>query len=173
MLAVLAGPDDLPRRLAERYGVVIANDNAPGQVVLAGPVEELRDASADARRQGAKALWLDVASAFHSAAMAGAVAPFRAALVVVEFREPATPVFSSSTARPFQDVREELANAIVEPVRWRETMIALSRRGADTFIDFGPGQVLAGLARRNLPDAETIDASTLEARASPITSDVR
>jgi [acyl-carrier-protein] S-malonyltransferase len=110
-----------------------------------------------------RAILLDVAGAFHSPAMAAAVEPFRAALDGVEFRPPAIPVISGSTAQPFADVRAELAAAIVMPVRWRETMLALARLGADTFVDFGPGRVLAGLVRRNLPDARILDPDTLPA----------
>jgi [acyl-carrier-protein] S-malonyltransferase len=161
MLALLRAEDDLARRLAGEHTVVIANDNAPGQVVLAGPVERLRDAAAHAREEGARAMWLDVASAFHSPAMAGAVEPFRAALDQVELRPPAIPVISGSTARPFEDVRSELAAAIVEPVRWRETMLALALRGARTFVDFGPGVILARLVPRNLPGATVLDLSVL------------
>ena len=165
MLAVLKASDEQVRGLAEEHEVVLANDNAPGQVVLAGPVERLRAASAHAREIGVRAILLDVAGAFHSPAMADAVEPFRVALEAVEFRPPAIPVISGSTAQPFADVRAELAGAIIKPVRWRETMIALSRFGAGSFVDFGPGVVLAGLVRRNLPDAAVIDLESLPAHS--------
>ena len=157
MLAVLGAPDQQVRVLAEDNGVVLANDNAPGQVVLAGPLSRLRAARGRAREIEARAILLDVAGAFHSPAMAGAVEPFRAALDGVEFRPSAIPVISSASARPFADVRAELAAAIISPVRWRETMLALARLGADRFVDFGPGEVLARLVRRNLPDALVIE----------------
>ena len=164
MLAVLGADDDLPALLAENHAVVIANDNAPGQVVLAGPVDGLREAGGQARSEGARAIWLDVASAFHSPAMASAVEPFRAALHEVEFRPPAIPVISGSTAQPFEDVRAELAAAIVEPVRWRETMLALSDAGVESFADFGPGEILARLVKRNLPAARVLDLGELSTR---------
>jgi [acyl-carrier-protein] S-malonyltransferase len=172
MLAVLGAEDPLPRLLAEAHGVVIANDNAPGQVVLAGAADDLGEVSGKARREGARTIWLDVAGAFHSPAMIGAVEPFRAALSSIEFRAPSIPVISSSTARPFEDIRGELADAIVKPVRWRETMLALARRGAERFLDVGPGQVLARLTRRNLPSAEVLDLATLRASISPGASSV-
>jgi malonyl CoA-acyl carrier protein transacylase len=163
MLAVLGGEEELPSLLAKEHEVVLANDNAPGQVVLAGPVDRLRDASGRARSEGARAIWLDVAGAFHSPAMAAAVQPFRSALEQVELRPAAIPVISSSTARPFGDVRAELAAAIVEPVLWRATMLALACRGAETFVDFGPGQILARLVKRNLPTANLLDHGQLAA----------
>ena len=106
---------------------------------------------------GVRAILLDVAGAFHSPSMAGAVGPFRRALDSVEIRPGAVPVISGSSAQPFEDVRAELAAAITSPVRWRETMHALSRLGADRFLDVGPGQVLARLVPRNLPEATLIE----------------
>jgi malonyl CoA-acyl carrier protein transacylase len=172
MLAVLGAGEELPGLLAGQHGLVVANDNAPGQVVLAGPVDGLRDAAAEARARGARAIWLDVAGAFHSPAMCSAVEPYRAALEQVEFRAPEVTVISSSTARPFEDVRAELAAAIVKPVRWRETMLALASGGADTFVDFGPGEVLARLVGRNLPSASLLDASELRSANSRESSGV-
>lgn len=156
MLAVLGAEESLPARLAAEHDVVVANDNAPGQIVLAGPLDGLREASGQARREGARAIWLDVAAAFHSPSMQGAVEPFRAALEQVELRPPAIPVISASSARPFQDIRAELAQAIVKPVRWRETMLALAQRGISRYIDFGPGDVLGRLVARNLPGAHVV-----------------
>jgi [acyl-carrier-protein] S-malonyltransferase len=161
MLAVLAASEEQLALLVDEHEVVVANDNAPGQVVLAGPVSRLRAASKQARELSVRAILLDVAGAFHSPSMSAAVDPFRAALDSVEFRPPAIPVISGSTARPFAQTRAELAAAIVRPVRWRETMLALAELGADTFVDFGPGEVLARLASRNLPDARLIDLDTL------------
>jgi malonyl CoA-acyl carrier protein transacylase len=162
MLAVLGGDAGLGDLLARAHDVVVANDNAPGQVVLAGPADRLRDASGHARSEGARAIRLDVAGAFHSPAMASAVQPFRSALEQVEFRPAAIQVISSSTAEPFKDVRGELAAAIVKPVRWRATMLALARLGAETFVDFGPGDVLARLVKRNLADAALLDLGQLD-----------
>jgi [acyl-carrier-protein] S-malonyltransferase len=172
MLAVLGASEDLLARLAEQHGVIVANDNAPGQVVLAGRNDCLRAASSDAREQGARAMWLDVAGAFHSAAMSGAVEPFRAALDEIAFHPPAIPVISGSSAQPFVSPRTELAAAIVKPVRWRQTMLALSAIGASSFVDFGPGKILARLVRRNLPDAGVVELAELQPSGTPESSHV-
>ena len=157
MLAVLGATEQQVMDLAAQHELVLANDNAPGQAVLAGPTEQLRAASRAAREQRVRAILLDVAGAFHSPSMAAAVKPFRAELDLVEFGAPAMPVISGATARPFEDMRAELSAAIVSPVRWRETMQALGELGADTFVDFGPGEVLAKLVARNLPHASILD----------------
>jgi [acyl-carrier-protein] S-malonyltransferase len=172
MLAVLGASDDQLGALVEEHGVVVANDNAPGQVVLAGPVARLRAASKGTRQLGARAILLDVAGAFHSPAMSPAVEPFRAALDNVAFDPPSVPVISGSTAQPFADTRAELAAAIVRPVRWREAMLALAGLGADAFLDFGPGEVLARLVPRNLPDARVLDPAGLSSASDRESSGV-
>jgi [acyl-carrier-protein] S-malonyltransferase len=159
MLAVLGATEQQLGVLIDEHALVLANDNAPGQVVLAGPCERLRAASRAAREHGVRAIVLDVAGAFHSPSMAAAVAPFRAELDLVDLVAPAILVISGSSGRPFEDVRAELAAAIVAPVRWRETMLALAALGADTFVDFGPGEVLAKLVARNLPDARVLSVA--------------
>jgi [acyl-carrier-protein] S-malonyltransferase len=161
MLAVLGASEQQVAQLTESHGVVLANDNAPGQVVLAGVVQRLREASRGARELGVRAIMLDVTGAFHTPAMGGAVEPFLAELHAVELREPRVPVISGASARPFDDLCVELAQAIIRPVRWRETMLALAELRANTYVDFGPGRVLERLVARNLPDAEVLDLAAL------------
>jgi len=156
MLALLRGTPELAAEVAAGAGVWVANDNAPGQIVLAGSREALRRAAEIGRERGVRALALDVTGAFHSPWMAAAEEPFRAALERVEVREPAVTVVSGLTAEPFTDVRAELAGALTGPVRWREAMAAIAGRGARTFIDVGPDQVLARLVARNVETARAI-----------------
>jgi [acyl-carrier-protein] S-malonyltransferase len=148
MLALLGGEPADAHAIADAAGVTVANDNAVGQVVLSADRDKLARAEEVALERGVRARPLDVAAAFHSPAMAPAVAPFRAALDAVELREPRFPVYSCASAQPFTDIREELAQALTRPVRWRETFTALHAAGNERFIEVGPGRVLAKLARR-------------------------
>jgi [acyl-carrier-protein] S-malonyltransferase len=150
MLALVGASEEEAAEVAREAGVTVANDNAPGQVVLSGDREALASAEEAARERGRRALPLDVAGAFHSPSMEPAVAPFRAALDEVALHEPRFPVVSCSTTAPFADVRAELAGALVKPVRWRETVLALHAAGASEFVDVGPGKVLARLNKRIL-----------------------
>jgi malonyl CoA-acyl carrier protein transacylase len=161
MLALL-GAEETAREVAAAHAVTVANDNAPGQLVVSGPRERLDAATAEAQREGLKAIPLRVGGAFHTRAMAPAVPEFEAALREVEVRPPKVPVYSSITAQPFNDVRARLAEALVRPVRWRETLLALHARGVDRFIEVGPGKVLKGLVRRTLPDADAWTLAELE-----------
>jgi len=153
MLALLGATPAQASAIAARNGVSLANDNAPGQVVLSGAPAALACAGEDAGSEGLRTIALDVSGAFHSPQMQDAVIPFHEALAETEFREPSVPVVSCATALPFVDPREELAAALVRPVRWRETMAALAADGVQNFVDAGPGRVLAKLAPRCVPGA--------------------
>jgi malonyl CoA-acyl carrier protein transacylase len=168
MLAVVRGTPSRAAALAARHGVTVANDNAPDQVVLSGARDRLEAAGNDARSQGLKAMMLDVAGAFHSPQMADAVEPFGARLRATAFTPPAITVLSCATARPFTDPAAELAEALVRPVRWRETMTALAGLGVTTFVDAGPGRVLAKLAPRCVAGAAAAPASSLLEQADVV-----
>lgn len=158
MLALL-GDGEAARDLAERGGATLANDNAPGQLVVSGPAAALEALAEAAAQAGLRTIRLPVAGAFHSPTMEPAVPPFRAALDEVEVRPPRRTVFSAASARPFEDVRAQLAAALVRPVRWRETLLAIRAAGVERFFEAGPGKVLTGLVRRTL---DGVEAKVLE-----------
>ena len=152
MLALVGADQEDAEAVAEAAGIIVANDNAPGQVVLSGPRAKLELAEEAAKERGKRTIAVDVAGAFHSPSMEPAVEPFRTALDETEIHEGAFPVFSCASTKPFEDVRAELAAALTKPVRWRETVIALHEAGGRRFVEVGPGKVLARLGKRILPD---------------------
>lgn len=154
MTAMLGGDPQAVRALADDHGLVVANDNAPGQLVLAGPLTELDRAEAAAReRTGARPRRLDVAGAFHSPLMAPAAERLAEALQRTPVADPRFPVYSNATAAPFSDIRRELAENLLAPVRWRATLLALRAAGAESFHEIGPGDALRGMVRRTLEAA--------------------
>lgn len=154
MLAMLGGDDAAVRALAARLGLTVANDNAPGQLVLSGAVDAVDAAEEVARDEtGARARRLDVSGAFHSPLMEPAADRLAAALAQVDVREPAFSVYCNGTAAPFTDVRAELSANLLRGVRWRETLLALRAAGAERFVEHGPGAVLTGLVKRTLATA--------------------
>jgi [acyl-carrier-protein] S-malonyltransferase len=163
MLAALGSGDcDVPR-LAAEHDLVVANENAPGQLVLSGADDDLAEARRQLRAAGLKAIRLPVAGAFHSPAMSDAADRFRGELDAVRFRAPRVPVFSSVAAAPFDDPRDGLAAALTRPVRWRLTLARMQEAGADRFLEAGPGDVLTGLVRRSLGGVEAETLAPLEA----------
>lgn len=136
-------------------GAWVANDNAPGQVVIGGTPEGVEAASAQATALGVRrVIALKVGGAFHTPLFADAVAELQPVLAATRFVTPAAPVVSNVDASPHTDPADwprQLADHLVSPVRWRQSLETLSRLGADSLVEVGPGNVLAGLARRTLP----------------------
>lgn len=151
MVAVLGGELGRAMQLAGLHEVAVANDNAPGQLVVSGDRGNLDALVAAARAEGFKTMELDVAGAFHSPHMGDAELPLRRALETTTWSEPWVTVISGYTARPFGDLPLELSRAVLATVRWREVMQKLVDLGAGEFIDVGPGRVLARLIKRNVP----------------------
>ena len=157
MLALLGrGAADHAAELAEAHGLSVANDNSPQQVVLSGAKQALPEAADAAKELSLRAIELSVSGAFHSPMMAAAVPEFEKAVNQVKISPPRVEVLSAVTAAPFQDVAAQLTEALTSPVRWRETLIALHERGADRFVEVGPGRVLSGLVKRTLSDVELV-----------------
>jgi [acyl-carrier-protein] S-malonyltransferase len=162
MLALLGtGAAEHAGAIAATSGLTVANDNAPNQVVLSGALAAFETAREAAGEHGLRAVPLPVTGAFHSPAMAGARPELEAALAAIDFQEPRVTVISSITTVSFDDVRARLADALTQPVRWRETLLALRARGAERFVETGPGRVLTGLVRRTVTDAEALAAEQL------------
>ncbi len=134
--------------------LVLANDNGPSQVVLSGPLETIEAAAALCSKQGLKAHTLPVATAFHSAIVASAVAPFAKALSELKLRPPKLPVYANATAKRYPakatGLAALIAGQIARPVRFREQIEAMYAAGARTFIEVGPGSIVSGLVRDTL-----------------------
>ena len=158
MVAVMGvGAAERAEEIAAASELTVANDNSPMQIVLSGAKAHIPDAIESAEELGLRAMELDVTGAFHSPMMAAAVPEFERALASTEFRQPRTTVISAVTARPFSDPRRELADALTMPVRWREVLLTMHRRGARRFVDVGPSRVLTGLAKRTLKGVELVN----------------
>jgi [acyl-carrier-protein] S-malonyltransferase len=165
-MAALVGTDlDVAASVCARGGDVwIANDNAPGQVVIAGRSEGLDAAAERARAAGVRRVMpLDVGHAFHTPLLAEAADDLGRTLAGTSFHAPSAPVVANTDAAPHTGADgwpDRLARHLVEPVRWRESQLALFGLGATTFVEIGPGNVLAGLAKRTVPDVAVVNVST-------------
>ena len=146
--------------------VEIANDNAPGQIVISGHTDEVRKISKIAKESGVKAIIdLQVSAPFHCSLMQPAKIIMEEALKNINFSEPKLPVISNVSAIPETApniLKKNLITQITKKVRWRETMLNLNRLGVNNLLEIGSGSVLKGLARRssiglNCDNLETID----------------
>jgi malonyl CoA-acyl carrier protein transacylase len=155
MVAMLGGDAHAVRDFAQRLRLTVANDNAPGQLVLSGAMDAVDAAVETAREEtGARARKLDVGGAFHSPLMEPAAAKLAVALKQTPIGAPRFPVFANGSAAPFADARRELSENLLRSVRFRETLLALRAAGVDRFVELGPGEVLTGLVKRTLRAAE-------------------
>jgi [acyl-carrier-protein] S-malonyltransferase len=161
-MAALVGADpDQATEACEAAGgdCWVANDNAPGQVVIAGTPEGLERATKAAQGLGVRRVMpLKVGGAFHTPLMAEAADGLAEVLEDMVFAPPSAPVVSNADARPYDDSdgwRERLVRHLVSPVRWRPSMETLVQLGATTLVEVGPGTTLAGLAKRCVPDVAT------------------
>lgn len=166
-MAALIGLDDarLPELVAaaSAHGTfVVANRNAPGQVVVSGERAAIEAGAEAAKGLGAKrAIVLPVSVAAHSPLMAEAAEAMRETLADIEFRDPATTLLANADARPIttaDGARAELVEHLTAGVDWIAAVEAMGRAGVTTFVEMGPGKVLTGLVRRIAPDAEIVAA---------------
>ncbi|ORB47953.1 type I polyketide synthase, partial [Mycolicibacterium rhodesiae] len=157
MLAVSATADDVRALLAtqpESGSLVIANDNAPTQVVLAGYETDIAWAQTEAKAKGWTAVRLPVASAFHSEIVAASSAPLTAYLKTLKIGQPNFPVYANATAQVYsEDVVVQLGDQVQQVVRFREMIEAMARDGVTRFIEVGPSRVLTGLVGKILGDS--------------------
>ena len=132
--------------------VSAVNFNAPGQVAIAGTSRAIDAAIAEAREAGARrAIRLPMSVPVHCPLMAPATARLEAALATVAIEPPAVPILHNvdvETHSSGPSIRSALSAQLASPVRWRQTVVAMRERGAATMVEFGPGRVLTGLARR-------------------------
>jgi [acyl-carrier-protein] S-malonyltransferase len=163
MIAVRVREREPVEQVAAETGLTIANDNAPDQLVLSGALEALDRGEELLRERKVRAKRLPVGGAFHSPLMEPAVAPFQELVERIEVREPRVPVLSCVTAAPFNDVRDQLVQALTSPVRWTDVMAALQGLGATRYVETGPGRVLTGLVRKSLDGVEAEAPLAMEA----------
>lgn len=144
--------------------VIVANYNAPGQLVISGEQKALEQAMALAKTRGAKKIIpLAVSGAFHSPVMYPAADGMVRALATTPLQPPTLPIISNITAKPLataEELREELAQQLATSVQWTRSIEYLQDAGITTFIEIGPGQALASMIKRIVKGAKIINIGT-------------
>lgn len=160
MAAVLGLSDEAVEEVcASVDGIVVAaNYNCPGQLVISGALEAVKEAAEKMKEAGARrAILLPVGGAFHSPLMAPAAAELRAAIESTNFQVAACPVYQNVTASPSTDpvqIQKLLIEQLTAPVRWTQSVQAMVADGASEFTELGPGAVLKGLVKKIAPEAQ-------------------
>jgi [acyl-carrier-protein] S-malonyltransferase len=145
--------------------VVAANENAPEQTVISGDSAAVSEACEMLKGAGAKrAMPLPVSGAFHSPLMQPAAEKLSAALESVTFSAPRCPVIANVTAKPETDpalLKDLLVKQLVSPVRWVDSMRALSELSPPHCAEIGPGTVLKGLAKKCVPEMNILTCDSV------------
>ncbi len=181
-MAALLGADQDTAAAAVKAGeavgvVAMANDNAPGQIVVSGAKAAVEAAAAHAKDAGVKkAVMLPVSAPFHCPMMEPAAREMEAALGEVALSEPSAPVVANVTARPVTEperIRALLVEQVTAPVRWRESVQWMAGEGGvSTFVEAGAGKVLTQMLKRTAKEAKGVALDTpadLESFAQSLT----
>jgi [acyl-carrier-protein] S-malonyltransferase len=176
-MAAIIGMDEAPtREVCAEAGVVLANLNCPGQLVISGEAEKIAKACELAKAKGAKrALPLPVAGAYHSPLMASAQPKLAAELAKVNLVSPIVPVISNVTASAHgmpAEISAKLVEQVCASVLWETSMRALLAQGFTRFIELGPGTALSGFMKRidkTVTMLNVADAASLEATVKTLT----
>ena len=166
MASVLGGDAEVIKEVCEQCGIQVANYNSPGQIVISGEKEKVTAAVTELKSRGMrKVIPLKVAGAFHSKLMAKAGEQLGEVLAATEMKMPEVPVyqnFSASTAADIDELRSNLQSQVAGSVRWEECVRKMIAAGADTMIEFGPGNVLTGLLRRTDKTIKFFNINSIE-----------
>lgn len=172
MFAVIGGDDTKIQELCEKLTsegngkvIVPANYNSPGQLVVSGSADYLREKAAEFKTVGAKIVKeLVVSGAFHSPLMLPAKQELEKAIISAKFNDAKCPVYSNVFAKPITDaqaIKEALIMQLTAPVKWTQSMIEMANDGISKFIEVGPGKVLQGLVKRTVDSAEISGIDTV------------
>jgi len=174
-MAAIIGLDETPlAEVCAQTDTRVANINCPGQLVISGAESNLNQAVEMAKAKGAyRAIPLQVSGAFHTPLMQSAVDGMAQVIATLAFKDPAIPVIGNTKAQPLttaESVKEELLQQLCNCVQWQRSVEYMVGGGVSTFVEIGPGKVLAGLIKRinksvkilNIGDAESVKNFTVE-----------
>ncbi len=150
MMAVHAGLNSVDSAVSRQKGVVVANINAPNQVVLSGHMEALSAMGRELKRLGYRFTFLKVEMAFHSPMMKSVREAFAASITAIPLHAPRIPVISNTSGRPFPShesrIREMIVSQLELPVCWLADMEAMQNDyNIRCFVEIGPKKILTNL----------------------------
>lgn len=166
MAAVIGMTAEGVEKICQDTGTWIANYNCPGQIIISGEKDKIKNAKQAAKKAGAKlVLPLQVSGAFHCPLMKPAADELGETIEKMNWRNPEITVIGNTHAQEIHtvsDLKKELNEQLCNSVQWEKTLQNLWEQGVTTFVEIGAGTVLTGLVKRTCPLAETIQIGSVE-----------
>ena len=177
MMAIIGLDEPLLAEVCAETGARIANINCPGQIVISGAENNLTQAMDLAKARGAyRVIRLQVSGAFHTPLMQPAVDGMAEIIATLSFADPAVSIIANTTAQPLttaESVKEELLRQLCNCVQWQRSVEYMVSDGVSTFIELGPGKVLAGLIKRIDKDVKIVNIGDADAIRNIMTFEQR
>lgn len=169
MLAVLGSEneeiEDCIKKIKSKGVCEIANDNAPGQIIVSGNIELIQELQNILKENKKKSIMLPVSAPFHCSLMNAAATNMKSKIENVNFTKPNYEIIANVTASPTNDpaeMKKLLVEQIYSKVRWRESILYMSNQNITEYLEIGPGKVLTGLVKRILPSANSSSINSIE-----------
>ena len=169
MLAVLGSEneeiEDCIKKIKSKGICEIANDNAPGQIIVSGNIELIQELQNILKENKKKSIMLPVSAPFHCSLMNAAATNMKSKIENVNFTKPNYDIITNVSASPTNDpvkIKKLLVEQIYSKVRWRESILYMANQNITEYLEIGPGKVLTGLVKRILPSANSSSINSIE-----------
>ena len=169
MLAVLGSEneeiEDCIKKIKSKGVCEIANDNAPGQIIVSGNIELIQELQNILKENKKKSIMLPVSAPFHCSLMNAAATNMKSKIENVSFNKPNYEIIANVTSSPVNDpteIKKLLVEQIYSKVRWRESILYMANNKITKYLEIGPGKVLTGLVKRILPSANSSSINSIE-----------
>ena len=169
MLAVLGSEneeiEDCIKKIKSKGVCEIANDNAPGQIIVSGNIELIQELQNILKENKKKSIMLPVSAPFHCSLMNAAATNMKSKIENVSFNKPNYEIIANVTSSHVNDpteIKKLLVEQICSKVRWRESILYMANNKITKYLEIGPGKVLTGLVKRILPSANSSSINSIE-----------
>ena len=169
MLAVLGSEneeiEDCIKKIKSKGVCEIANDNAPGQIIVSGNIELIQELQNILKENKKKSIMLPVSAPFHCSLMNAAATNMKSKIENVNFTKPTYEIITNVSASPTNDpadIKKLLVEQIYSKVRWRESILYMANQNITEYLEIGPGKVLTGLVKRILPSTNSSSINSIE-----------
>ena len=169
MIAVLGSKidelNDLIKKVKIKGACEIANDNAEGQTIISGDIESIHSLQNILKENKKKFIPLNVSAPFHCSLMNTAATKMKDKINSINFKKPIFDIVCNVTSKPEnnpEDIKKLLIEQIYSTVRWRESIINMSKENVTNFIEIGPGKVLSGMIKRTVKNINCFSINSID-----------